>query len=166
MREVSLAILDVALNSIDALAKLICISVLEKDGLLSFTVTDDGCGMSADKLAIAMQRGVSFKGSTGLGLALLSEETAECCGEFKITSQEGVGTAVFASYAASKAKLGDLGATFVTLVDEGYDVVLKVQRGENIKMYDTRELKSSFGVAKLQSLGALRLIREDINQNN
>lgn len=166
MREVSLAILDVAQNSVDALAKLICISVLEKDGLLSFTVIDDGCGMSADKLEMATKRGLSFKGSAGLGLALLNEETAECGGEMKITSQESVGTTVFASYDMAKAKLGDLGATFVTLVDEGYDVVLKVQRGENIKRYDTRELKSSLGVAKLQSLGALRLIREDINQNN
>ena len=166
MREVSLAILDVAQNSIDACAKLIDINVCLTDEIMSFSVTDDGCGMDDSQLASATGRGVSFKGSTGLGLAILSEEVASCGGDLKIISQKGVGTKVSASYPASKAILGELGATFVALVAEEYDVGLSDQACGKLKRYDTRELKSSLGVADLQSLGALRLIREEINQNN
>ncbi|MDE6302273.1 MAG: ATP-binding protein, partial [Clostridia bacterium] len=94
MREVSLAVLDIAQNSVDAGAKLIEISVeIRKDGL-TFEVRDDGVGMDGDTLAVCAQKDVSFKGSTGLGLALLKEETESTGGKVTVNSEKYVGTAV------------------------------------------------------------------------
>ncbi|MCM1305832.1 MAG: ATP-binding protein [Bacteroides sp.] len=164
MREISLAILDVAQNSIDAGATLVEITVTIDENLIGFAVADNGKGMSEVELSNAVERGVSFKGGSGLGLALLKEETCEAGGKLKISSEAGAGATVKAEYKAKSAVIGKLGDTFATLVDEGYDTVLNLSVLGKRYSYDTRELKSSAGVARLQSSGALRLIREDINK--
>ena len=164
MREISLAILDVAQNSIGASATLIEISVVQSERGIEFEVADNGNGMSGDELQRATERGVSYKGSSGLGLALLKEETAEAGGKLEIISQKESGTTVKAEYKSNTAILGKLGDTFAVLVDEGYDTVLNLSVFGSKSSYDTRELKSSATVADLQSSGALRLIREDINK--
>jgi len=168
MREVSLAVLDIAENSIDARATLINIDVKLSENGISFSVTDNGVGMDDNEAASAVRKGVSFKGSTGIGLALVKEDAESTGGKFEIISRKGAGTTVKAEFVGSRnaVTLGNLGATFVALTDEGYDVVLTVDNRGDIKTYDTRALKSSAAVAELQSSGALRLIREDINKNN
>ncbi|MDE7373051.1 MAG: ATP-binding protein [Clostridia bacterium] len=164
MREISLAILDVTQNSIDANATLIEISVVLDKSKVAFEIADNGNGMSEEELSRATERGVSFKGSSGLGLALLKEETSKSGGKLEIISQKGKGTTVKAEYQANTAVLGKLGDTFAVLVDEGYDTVLNLSVFGSKSSYDTRELKSSAAVADIQSSGALRLIREDINK--
>lgn len=47
MRDLSMHVLDIVQNSIKAGAKLIVVSfVRNAEGILTFTVKDDGCGMS------------------------------------------------------------------------------------------------------------------------
>lgn len=166
MREISLAILDVALNSVDAGATDVEIAVVWTESGLSFTVTDNGEGMDESTLKKAAERGVSFKGSSGLGLALVKEDAESCGGELKIISQKGNGTTVEASFCGSPKDipLGNLGATYVALIDDGYEVMLRINAFGTTKEYYSRELKSSFGIAALQASGTLRLIREDINK--
>lgn len=165
MREISLAILDIAQNSVDAGADLIEISLTRDENGICFTIADNGCGMSEIQLKEATEKGVSFKGSTGLGLALLKEETELSDGGIEISSTEGVGTTVKAKFKKDASyKIGKLGDTFAALIDEGYDAVLILDIFGTVNRYDTRELKSSADVATLQSSGALRLIREDINE--
>lgn len=165
MREVSLAICDIAQNSIDAGAKHLRIAVAVDKSAISFEVNDDGRGMDSETLAEIARRGVSFKGSHGLGLATLKEETKTLGGNFEIKSQKGVGTKVCASFSRqSGAKLGDMGATAVTLIDENYDCVLILSVCGKEKCIDLGELRSASSVAELQSRGVLRLIREDINK--
>lgn len=162
MREVSLAVLDIAQNSIDAGATLIEIRVALRERGVLFEITDNGEGMSEETLRSARDRGVSHKGGSGLGLYLLERETAECGGNLRIFSETGEGTRVVADFNGER-KIGDLGSTFVALVAEEYDVTLEIDILGSKSLYDTRELKASAGVAELQSSGALRLIREDIN---
>lgn len=166
MREVSLALLDVVGNSIDAGATLIEIDITVSSEHTAFEVKDNGVGMDEGTLAAAMLKGVSFKGSSGLGLALLKEEAESTGGNVKIISKSGKGTTVSASfYGLQTASSGDLGATYVTLIDDSYDVVMNVDLFGNKTGYDSREIKSSSDTAYLQSSGTLRLIREDINKN-
>ena len=47
MKELSLYILDITMNSVKAGAKNISISLGEYDGIFSFSVEDDGCGKSS-----------------------------------------------------------------------------------------------------------------------
>ena len=48
MKELSLYILDITMNSVKAGAKNISISLGEYDGIFSFSVEDDGCGMTKE----------------------------------------------------------------------------------------------------------------------
>ena len=50
MKELSLNVLDIAKNSVKAGASLIGISLIEKDNLLTLTITDNGCGMTEEEL--------------------------------------------------------------------------------------------------------------------
>ena len=50
MKELSLYILDITMNSVKAGAKNISISLGEYDGIFSFSVEDDGCGMTKEQL--------------------------------------------------------------------------------------------------------------------
>lgn len=161
MREVSLAISDVAQNSIDAGARRLRIAVGVDEEYISFEVSDDGKGMDKEVLTAALEDGRSFKGSTGIGFTLIREGAKQ----FEIFSEKGIGTTVRASYLRSDgAYLGDFGATMLTLVDGGFDTVLELSVYGRKKRIDTGELKSALSVAELQSRGVLRLMKEDINK--
>ena len=162
MREISLDILDAAQNSIDAGATVIKINVSVNGNGIAFKISDDGVGMSEKELLSATEKGVSFKQSSGLGLYLVKRDAEESGGTLEIMSQVGKGTVVSAVFKGNR-EIGNLGATFVALVGEEYDVILTLDISGNVSRYDTGELKSSAGVAYLQSSGVLRLIREDIN---
>ncbi len=165
MREVSLALCDVAQNSIDAGARTLKIKVEATESKIIFTVEDDGEGMDEKTLSAATDSGMSTKNGAGLGLALLKEETGLADGRLEISSQKGKGTTVTAEYGRVEGVvLGDLGATAVTLADDGYDVQLTVEIFGRTKIMDTKKLKSASPTAELQSRGVLRLIREDINK--
>ncbi len=165
MREISLAVLDIAQNSIDANAGLIKIDLSVNDDFIEIKVSDDGEGMSDTQIERVTELGISYKGSSGLGLALLKDEILQCDGVLNIKSEVGFGTDVEARYnRIAQAVIGDLGSTFVTLVDESFDTVLTLNIRGLVAEYDTRKIKSSACVADLQSSGALRLIREDINK--
>ena len=51
MKELSLNILDIAQNSVKANATALSLIIEESDTRLTFSVTDNGCGMTADFLA-------------------------------------------------------------------------------------------------------------------
>jgi len=46
MKELSLNVLDIAMNSVKARAENILIKLVEADGKLTLIIEDDGCGMS------------------------------------------------------------------------------------------------------------------------
>ena len=50
MEEFSLYVLDITMNSVRAGATDIRITLTEKDGMLTFSVTDNGCGMKAEQV--------------------------------------------------------------------------------------------------------------------
>ncbi len=165
MREISLCILDIAENSIDAGASLIEIDVLVNGFGISFSVRDDGKGIEKSLIGECLRRGVSFKGSTGLGLALLKEEAEASGGSFELASEEGLNTTVFASFkGAGIEELGNLGATYAVLVDEDFDVTLTLSVFGKTKKFCSKELKANSSVCKLQASGALRSEREEINK--
>ena len=58
MREISLAVLDIAQNSIDANAGLIKIDLSVNDDFIEIKVSDDGEGMSDTQIERATELGV------------------------------------------------------------------------------------------------------------
>lgn len=144
--ELSLHLLDIAMNSLAARARTIQIVVNEdaRHDLLFLRVRDDGCGMDEETLRRALAESVSTKTSRtkpiGLGLALLKQTSEMCGGIFHVRSRPGHGTTVTASMQLShvdRPPLGDLSGTILTLcaaAGPGVDVQLSYRSdGENFR---------------------------------
>ena len=123
MKELSLHILDIAQNSINALANIIRITVKEdtsRDELI-ILVEDNGQGM--DKETINKVKDPFFTSrntrKVGLGIPLLQAAAKRCGGDLKIQSEPGKGTRVTAYFIDShidRAPLGNLCDTLLSLI--------------------------------------------------
>lgn len=122
--ELSLHILDIAMNSLAAGATSITIRVSEDPARdrLGLLVRDNGRGMDRATLARALTGHGSTKPGRrkgiGLGLAFLRQVAEACEGRFRVASHPGHGTAVAARLRLShvdRPPLGDLAATVRTL---------------------------------------------------
>lgn len=149
--ELSLNILDIAMNSLAAAAKKVEISVLEskKRDWVVVRVRDDGCGMDAATLDRMLSKHCTTKASRkkkiGLGLALLQQTSEMCNGQFHVRSVPGQGTTVTATMREShidRPPLGDLNATILTLCAANPDVEIKLnyRSDEHTLRFNSREL--------------------------
>ena len=149
--ELSLNILDIAMNSLAANAKKVEISVREsrKHDRLVLRVRDDGRGMDTATLdRLLRSRGTtkaSRKKNIGLGLALLRQTAEMCEGHFHVRSSLGRGTTVTASMREShidRPPLGDLNATILTLcaANPDVEVQLNYRSDEQTLRFNSREL--------------------------
>ena len=122
--ELSLHILDIAMNSLAAGARTVDITVTElpRRDRLSIEIRDDGTGMDEATLQQVLAGPATSKRSRkkgiGLGLALLRQTAEMCGGEFHLQSSPGAGTTVTASMQWShvdRPPLGDLNTTILAL---------------------------------------------------
>ena len=102
MKDLSMHILDIVRNAVEANASTIEL-VIQEDvnrDMLSIQLTDNGKGMSPEKLKNATDPFFTGRKTrkVGLGLALLQQSTEMSGGELLITSEEGKGTCVTASF--------------------------------------------------------------------
>jgi len=113
MKDLSLHILDIAHNSIRAKATKISIEVIKEPSkdLLCIIIKDNGCGMNAKQLAQVSDAFYTSRTTrkVGLGIPLFKQKTEECEGDFKITSTQGKGTELSASFKNSHIDLPELG---------------------------------------------------------
>ncbi len=123
MRELSLHILDIVTNSIEAAATRVIIWIEESvaKNLFSITIRDNGRGMSPETVARVTDPFVTSRStrSVGMGLPLLRQAALACNGELKIVSQPGAGTEVLVTFqhnSLNRAPLGDMAGTLVNLV--------------------------------------------------
>ncbi|MGA2852554.1 MAG: ATP-binding protein [Verrucomicrobiota bacterium] len=122
--ELSLHILDIAMNSLAAGARTIQVTITEhaRRDLLTIRIQDDGRGMAEDTLKRVLADLATTKRSRkkdiGLGLALLRQTAEMCDGEFHVHSKVGAGATIAVSMKLShvdRPPLGDLNATILTL---------------------------------------------------
>jgi signal transduction histidine kinase len=151
--ELSLHILDIAMNSLTANARTVEIDVTEsrKDDRLTLRVRDDGRGMSPATLEKVLNNRWSGKRQRkkpiGLGLALLRQTSEMCGGRFSLSSIPGLGTSVTASMQLShvdRPPLGDLGATILALcaAKPEADIRLNYRTDEQTLKFSSQELTS------------------------
>lgn len=150
MRELSMHILDIAENSINAGADLIQIQVEEirKNNRLTICIVDNGRGMAKELLEKAVDPFMTTRSTrrVGLGLSMLKEAASRCNGTFLINSREGKGAWVEAAFQydhIDRAPLGDMSATLTTLVfgNPGIDFQYRHRIDDKEFYFDTRELK-------------------------
>lgn len=173
MEDLSLHILDIAENSIDAGASRVEIGIFisDSDDSLILRISDNGRGMDED--AIKMVRDPFFTTKTvrrfGLGIPLLAQAAEECNGRFLIESKHGEGTIITAEFQQShidRKPLGDMGATMTVLIG-GHpetDFLFVYERNEFSYRLDTAELKKELNDVPINLPDILKLIKDDINE--
>jgi hypothetical protein len=124
MKELSLHILDIAQNSITAESKHLSVTLEENGiGLLTITVSDDGCGMSPGFLETVTDPFTTTRTTrkVGLGLPLLRMSAEQTGGTLQVDSVLGAGTTVTATFYSSHIDcppVGDIAST-VALLTQG-----------------------------------------------
>ncbi len=123
MEELSLHVLDIVENSIEAGAKHVDILIQEdlSNDILRIQIVDDGRGMDPQQLAICTDPFYTTRKTrrVGLGLPVLAQAAKAAGGDLEIESRSGAGTKVTAVFRRShidRQPMGDIGGTLLVLV--------------------------------------------------
>lgn len=174
MQDLSLHILDIVENSINAGAKNIEIHVIEdlKEDLLTIEINDDGKGMNS---AMAKQATDPFvttrtERKVGLGLSLLSEAARMSNGRLTIRSQAQKGTKIKAELQHShidRQPLGNMSETLMTLIVGNPEIDFVYYHEKNAKKFslDSKELKAQAKSQSLSSPEFLRVMRNKLTED-
>lgn len=154
MRELSLHILDILENSLEAGATKIWIEITEDsaNNRLTINIQDNGRGMSEEILQRVGDPFFTTRTTrhVGLGIPLLRAATRRCNGDLSIRSQVGVGTQVLATFELDhidRAPLGDMRATLLGAIlsyREG-DIHYRHQVDDRVFEFDTAEMRQVLG---------------------
>lgn len=177
MKTLSDHILDIVQNSVSAKATLIEIIVEEYKiaDLCSLIIRDNGCGMSAETLAKAINPFFTSRTTrkVGLGIPLLKQNAEAAGGSFSIESELKVGTVLTASFQLSnidRPPFGDIAETlyltFLSYTDGNLVYRHKTEKGEF--QISSDELKEALGDVSYQQKeireGILELIKSNLEE--
>ena len=158
MKELSLNVLDIAMNSVKAKATLINIHITENDELLTMEIIDNGCGMTAEFLRGVIDPFCTTRTTrkVGLGIPLLKLAAEQTGGEVTIASNheseypETHGTHVTATFFKKHidfTPMGDIISTVTTLIQGSPDIDFEFRHLSNAfdVSLDTREVREVLG---------------------
>ena len=144
MRELSLNVMDIVQNSVRAGASLITVQVAEskKHDTLTITITDNGCGMSAEQVKSVIDPFFTTRTTrkVGLGVPLFKMEAEMTGGSFQIDSEEGKGTKVTAVFRPSHVDMIPLG-DIASVINPELDFLFTHSVEEKEITLDTRTLR-------------------------
>jgi anti-sigma regulatory factor (Ser/Thr protein kinase) len=170
MEDLSLHILDVAQNAVEAGARSIEI-LLSEDApgdALVIEVRDDGRGMRPEDARRALDPFFTTRTTrrVGLGLALLAAAARATGGDVTVESEEGRGTRVRAVFGGShldRQPLGDVETTVLVLVAGNPDVEVRFRHEAHGRSWslDTARIRAEVG-APLSSARGIQALREAI----
>lgn len=173
MRELSLHLLDIVQNSLEAGANLIEMRVVEDKLRDQFVleVCDNGRGMSEQELLKAQDPFYTTRTTrkVGLGLSLLKANCQATGGDLFLESKPKEGTIVKAVLGLShidRPPLGDLVATMVTLVAGSTEVDFRLERRSETIDYcvDTRDLRRELGDVPLNNSQVISWLTEYLTE--
>ncbi|MBR2927038.1 MAG: ATP-binding protein [Clostridia bacterium] len=158
MKELSLNVLDIAQNSVKAEADLIRICIEETEESLTFSITDNGYGMTPEVLARVETPFYTTRTTrkVGLGIPLLKLAAEQTGGDVTITSRhrdafpDSHGTKVVARFYKTHidfTPLGDIVSTLTTLIQGSPSIDFEfshVTPDTEVRL-DTRELRQVLG---------------------
>ncbi|MBW1708308.1 MAG: ATP-binding protein [Deltaproteobacteria bacterium] len=173
MLELSLHILDVVENALNAGASLIEIE-LEKDtarDILRLKISDNGSGIPKEMLSRVTDPFYTTRTTrrVGLGLSLLSQAAEQTGGSFKIDSVHGSGTKLVAEFGLShidRAPLGDMLGTLMSLIvgRPEVDIMYTQKIGSNEFVLDTREIKDELEGVSLSNPEVIKFLRKNLQE--
>jgi anti-sigma regulatory factor (Ser/Thr protein kinase) len=175
MLELSLNILDVAENSTAAGATLIEITVAAESpsDKLTIIIKDNGRGMSPETVEKVTDPFYTTRTTrkVGMGTSLFKLAAESTGGTFEITSTEGVGTTVTATFGLShidRMPLGDMTSTMLTLITMHLeaDWVYTFKNDDAEFTLDTREIKEIMEGVPLNSPDVAAFLKEFLTENH
>lgn len=174
MKEISMHILDIAMNSVKAESTLIEIEVKDsvKNNCLKIIIKDNGSGMSEDMLKKVTDPFFTTRTTrkVGLGIPMLKESCERCNGKLTIDSQLGAGTRVecfFERNNIDRAPMGNMGETIMTIINSLHDCeLIYTHFTDNGKFtLSTEEVRNILDGGDIQDSSVLLWIKEYINEN-
>ncbi|MGB4439812.1 MAG: ATP-binding protein [Sedimentibacter sp.] len=174
MKEISMHILDIAMNSVKAKATLLEIKVEEsiKNNYLKLSITDNGIGMSEEMTKQVIDPFFTTRTTrkVGLGLPMLKESCERCNGNLNINSQLGKGTIVkcyFERNNIDRAPLGNMGETIMTIINclDNCELIYAHETDRGTFRLNTSEVKEILENVNIKDNGVLLWIKDFINEN-
>jgi anti-sigma regulatory factor (Ser/Thr protein kinase) len=168
MRELSLHILDILQNAVEAGATRVKLTIAEDlaADCLTIIVQDNGRGIPPEKLPHLFDPFYTTRKTrhVGLGLPLVKAAAKRCGGDVSIVSEVGAGATVTASFQHShldRAPLGDITGTLMSFILGGACDLRYVHRVSGSGETDGREF--AFDTAEMRAeLGDVPLSHPDV----
>ncbi len=175
MDEISLHILDIIENSINAGASRILLKIIKDspNDLLKVIIKDNGRGMTPEQVAKSTDPFYSTKtrGKGGLGLALVKQTCEQTQCSFFIDSVPGAGTMVEALMKLShpdRPVMGNLAGSLTAIIaglGDPIDLLFEVDADGFSYILDTVEIKKELDGMPVSHPSVLKFIRDDIADN-
>lgn len=174
MKDLSLHILDIVENSVNAKATSITIRINE-DPLkkkLKIMIEDNGEGMDKKQINQVLDPFYTTKKlkKIGLGIPLLAQAARETNGGLKIKSNKNRGARIFAKFNTNHIDmkpLGDITETIINIIvayAEFLNFKFTHQVGANIFEIDTRDIKDQLRDISISNPEVICFLRDKINQ--
>ena len=172
MEDLSLHILDIVENSIEAGATCIEIRIIENDAQnsLIIEIKDNGKGMDPALIELAKDPlGTSKNKKWGLGIPLFIQSAEETDGHVDIESEPSKGTLIKAHFGLNHidAKpMGDITSTLITLIATHPDIDFYFLHRKNRQefSFDTREMKAVLAEVPINAPQVLAYLKEQLAQ--
>ncbi len=174
MKEISMHILDIVMNSIKAKAAQIQLFIEDsiKNNMLKIIIKDDGIGMTEEMAKLVTDPFYTTRTTrkVGLGLPMLKESCERCNGFLKIESELGEGTTVncfFERDNIDRAPLGNMGDTIMTIINslDNCEFLYSHITDEGNFEISTSYMKEVLETDDLRDNVTLLWIRDYVNEN-
>ena len=174
MQEISLNILDIVQNSIKANATLIKIEIDENivKNELNIFISDNGCGMTKEQLAVVTNPFFTTRTTRkiGLGVPLFKMAAEMTGGSFEIKSKIGIGTQIVAKFVydnIDRMPLGDMTETIAQLVqcNANIDFIYTHKFNKKEFVMNTKEFRQILGDIPLDNIEVIMFIKNFLNEN-
>ncbi len=174
MQDLSLHILDIVENSIDAGATKVEIVIEEriKENLLKIKIKDNGRGIDKETLKKVFDPFYTTKKvrRVGLGLSLFAQSVKEADGKIEIDSKLGKGTVVKAQMCYNhidRKPLGDMCETLMALIGTrgaNMDIIYRHKKNGQEFVFSTKQIKELLGSEEINNPEVLKFLRREIKR--
>lgn len=174
MKEISMHILDIVMNSIKANATLIELYILDSKikNILKIIIKDNGTGMSSETATNVTNPFFTTRTTrkVGLGIPLLKDACERCNGSLTIKSKLGEGTTLecfFERDNIDRAPLGNMGDTVMTIINSLGDCELIYRHNTDFGNFElsTVEVKNMLENVSIKEPEVMIWIKEYVNEN-
>lgn len=173
MKELSLHILDIVQNSIQAKATRIEIEVDEviTNNLLKISITDNGVGMEQAVIERVLDPFFTTKNKkTGLGIPLIKQHAELSGGNLEITSEVGIGTRLTASFEHrhfDRQPMGNIVQTIIGLLRSFPAIDFIYKHSVNAKNFELNmvEIKKELDGLPVNAPEIIKFLEQLIEEN-